>query len=270
MPKLKIVLVATSHPGNIGAAARAMKTMGLTNLCLVEPRMFPHTDATAMAAGADDILDSASVCSSLDDALVGCHLVFGASARGRYLSWPEVNPRQAAQNIVGRPVDEEVALVFGRERTGLTNEELERCHSLIRIPANPDYASLNLAAAVQVVAYELRMADLESKANQSDTVEQSAAPLIERRVNRKLAATAAAPAEQMAQFYQHLEQVVIELGFLDPKKPRQLMRRLRRLYQRAQPDQNEINILRGILSATQSAKSRRPINRETTDKKTDH
>ena len=232
---LRVVLVETSHPGNIGASARAMKTMGLERLVLVKPVLYPHAEATARASGADDVLAQAQVVDDVDTALLGCSLVIGVSARRRSLAAPALDPREGAVRAAELSVRAPVALMFGRERTGLTNEELERCHYLIHIPANPSYGSLNLAAAVQVIAYELRM--LEHRACALET-----------------AVEPAAPAEEMTRFYRHLEQVLLETGFLNPANPRQLMRRLRCLFNRAQPDQNEVNILRGILSAVQGRK----------------
>ena len=239
---VRIVLVGTSHPGNIGAAARAMKTMGLSQLWLVAPERFPDPEASARAAGADDVLAQAQCVATLEQALVGCARVAGTTARLRHLSVPVVDPRTAAANLyqtVNTNDDHtaEVALVFGRERTGLTNSEIDLCHLLVQIPSNPDYSSLNLGAAVQVLSYELRMAAL---------AESAPAP----------EAHLPAPAEEQERFYTHLEQVLLQTGFLDPANPRLLMRRLRRLFARACPDQNEINILRGVLTSFQRPKRR--------------
>lgn len=235
MKNIGIVLVETSHPGNIGAAARAMKVMGLGQLKLVAPLHFPHEDATARAAGADDVLDAATVHPTLDDALAGTEFVLGASARQRTIAWPSLPPRAAAEKLFrefpGRPV----AVVFGRERTGLENEELERCHGLVTIPAAPGYSSLNLAAAVQVIAYELRLAMLGELATESDPGRDGPP----------------ATADEMELLYGHLERVMLSTGFLDPENPKHLMRRLRRLFNRAQPDQNELNILRGLLASVE-------------------
>ena len=236
---LRIVLVETSHPGNIGAAARAMKTMCLTRLVLVSPVEFPHAEASARASGATDLLERAEVAANLDEALRGCTLVAGTSARRRGLGPPELPPRECAARLTAAAASgSDVALLFGRERIGLTNEELARCHFLVNIPANPEYASLNIAAAVQVLAYELLLA--------RDTVAAPAetdSPL--------------ATAEEMERLYEHLEQAALETGFLDPENPKHLMRRLRRLFNRAQPDQNEVHILRGLLSALKTPKQRR-------------
>jgi len=236
--RIRIVLVETSHPGNIGAAARAMKTMALTRLVLVNPAEFPHADASARASGAVDVLEGAEVVTTLDEALTGCALVAGTSARRRGIGPPELMPRECAARLMSAAAERDVALLFGRERIGLTNEELGRCHFLVNIPANPDYASLNIAAAVQVLAYELLLA----RGVASAPLESDSTP---------------ATAEDMERLYEHLEQAALETGFLDPKNPKHLMRRLRRLFNRAQPDQNEVHILRGLLSALQVPKSRR-------------
>ncbi|HFD80371.1 MAG TPA: RNA methyltransferase [Gammaproteobacteria bacterium] len=223
------VLVETSHPGNIGAAARAMKNMGLEDLRLVRPQHFPSAEATARASGADDLLARARCFEHLDEAIADAQLVIGASARSRTLPLPMLDPRRCAALVEQQPTTTRVALLFGRERSGLSNEEMDRCHYLVHIPTNPDYPSLNIAAALQVIAYELRMA--------------AGTTAVEERVVDH------ASARQMEQFYEHLERTLVELEFLDPHNPRQLMRRLRRLFNRARPDQNEINILRGILTA---------------------
>ncbi|MEE8107901.1 MAG: tRNA (cytosine(32)/uridine(32)-2'-O)-methyltransferase TrmJ [Gammaproteobacteria bacterium] len=230
---LRIVLLETSHAGNIGAAARAMHNMGLDDLWLVAPKSFPDDEATARASGAHGLLESATVVADLDQALTGCGLVAAVSARQRSLAWPCKTPHEAAAEIVASTANTSVALLFGREKYGLTNAELERCHLLISIPANPDYSSLNLAMAVQVLAYEIRLAR-----GQTSLPPASADP-------------PPAAAEDMQRFYRHLEEVLLENGFLDPDNPRHLMRRLRRLFNRAVPDENEINILRGMLAAMQ-------------------
>jgi TrmH family RNA methyltransferase len=231
----RILLLNTSHPGNIGAAARAMKTMGLEELCLVQPKAFPAAEATARASGADDLLARARVFDSLDEALQGCNLVIGASARARSIPCPLLDPRECAGMIAGQGGDGRAAILFGNEQSGLSNAEMDRCQYLVRIPANPEYSSLNLAAAVQIISYELRMA---SDAETGDVAGGQPQPV-------------AVDSAEMERFYRHLEQVLVELDFLDPENPRQLMRRLRRLYNRAGPDGNEMNILRGILTATQ-------------------
>lgn len=228
LSSIRIVLVNTSHPGNIGACARAMKTMGLSALTLVQPKIFPSAEAIARAAGAEDILENATLCDSLEQALTGCTLVVGASARARTIEWPQLAPREVAARLVAEAVHAPVALVFGREHSGLSNEELDRCHFLTRIPANPDFASLNIASAVQVFAYEILLA-------------HSAPP-------RAVDEHDPVGAEQMELFYTHLEQMLVQTEFLNPRYPKKLMRRLRRLFNRARPDHNEMNILRGMLT----------------------
>ncbi|HHO67905.1 MAG TPA: RNA methyltransferase [Gammaproteobacteria bacterium] len=230
VPQVQVVLVRTSHPGNIGAAARAMKNMGLTDLRLVAPAQFPHAEATARASGADDLLAAARLYPTVEAAIADATLVVGASARPRSLPVPLLDPRGCARRVLEEPDPARVAILFGNERSGLSNTEIDLCHALVQIPTNPVYASLNLAAAVQVIGYELRMAALAGQVAPAPQTDY-------------------ASAGQMEQFYAHLEQTLIEIGFLDPDNPRQLMRRLRRLYNRARPDQNEINILRGILTA---------------------
>lgn len=236
---VRIVLVNTSHPGNIGAAARAMKNMGLGRLVLVNPQLFPHADATSRASGADDLLANAQICETLDEALAGCGLVIGSSARPRRLNVTQLDPRQCANRIWDEARNTEVAVLFGREHSGLTNEELIRCHYHLHIPTNPSYSSLNLAAAVQVLAYELRMAHIAGQGT-----EQTGEPT-----------ETAATADRMEGFYEHLQATLVEIGFLDPNNPRIMMRRLRRLFNRARPNDVEINILRGILTA---ARTHRP------------
>lgn len=233
LKNLRVVLVNTTHPGNIGASARAMKTMGIEQLALVNPQGFPCAEATARAAGADDVLYRAQVVDSLDEALEGCGLVVGSSARRRDLASPLLGPRECAALVARHSVAAPVVLLFGRERTGLTNSELDRCHAYVQIPTDASFSSLNLASAVQVLCYEMRMwQGADSVADQLDS------PL--------------ASAEDVARFYTHLEAVLVELGFLDPAKPRRLMRRLRRLFNRTCLEGNEVSILRGILATVQS------------------
>ena len=236
---VRIVLVETSHPGNIGAAARAMKTMCLTSLVLVNPAEFPHADASARASGAVDVLDQAQVVQILDEALTGCALVAGTSARQRGIGPPVLSPRECMERLHAAAASgQEVALLFGRERTGLTNEELGRCHILVNIPSNPEYSSLNIAAAVQVLGYEWMLA-------------RGAKPVAGESEDKP------ATAEEMEKLYEHIESAALETGFLDPANPKHLMRRIRRLFNRAQPDQNEVHILRGLLSALQKPRPRR-------------
>lgn len=227
---IRIVLINTSHPGNIGSAARAMKTMGLSELYLVDPLFFPHAKADEMASNAGDILENAVVVPNLDAALVDCELVVGTSIRSRAIPWPMLSPREFAEKARVEAVKAKAAVIFGREQSGLTNEELHRCHYHIQIPSNPVYSSLNLACAVQVIAYELQVASQLSPVDQSWDYEW-------------------ASAGQMEGFYEHLEKVLIRTEFLNPEAPRQLMTRLRRLFYRARPDVMEVNILRGMLTA---------------------
>lgn len=227
---IRIVLVQPQHPGNVGAAARAMKAMGLFDLALVAPPLFPHADATARAAGADDLLAGASLHDTLDDAVADCRLVLGTSARSRRLPWPLLDPRAAAARALEAAAAGPVAIVFGRERSGLSNAELDRCDAHLQIPCNPEFSSLNLAAAVQVVAYELRLA---------------AGGIVDEPPEYDPPATAA----ELEGFFRHLEEVMIAAGFLDPDQPKWLMRRLRRLFARAAPESAEINILRGLLKS---------------------
>lgn len=233
MKNIRIVLVRPTHPGNIGAAARAMKTMGLESLHLVAPENFVAAEARARAVGAEDVLARAVIRDSLDAALADCHLVIGASARARRMEWPLLEPKACAEKLIAGAAAGPAALVFGQERTGLTNAELERCRFVVQIPASPAFSSLNLAAAVQVLAYEIYLAG-------------------RRGMEQKDRAATPVSHEDLRQFYRHLEQVLVQTGFLDPSNPRLLMRRLVRLFNRAGLDRNELNILRGILTAVQT------------------
>jgi tRNA (cytidine32/uridine32-2'-O)-methyltransferase len=247
--QIRIVLVETSHSGNIGAVARAMKNMGLANLWLVNPASFPDEASYARAAGASDVLDKAQVVGSLDEALADCVLVMGTSARGRKVPWPVVAPPQAAATASEHSCRGQVALIFGRENNGLSNEELQRCHYHIHIPSNPDYSSLNLSMAVQVICYELRMHYLRS------LEEDESSPYLDAMVAPGDRGWDVPPANvsDVEGFYGHLEQVLQDVEFHRRDNPRQLMTRLRRLFQRAHLDQMEINILRGILTSVQKA-----------------
>lgn len=253
--RVRIVLVNTSHPGNIGAVARAMKNMGFGQLYLVEPRQFPDPVAEWRASGATDVLAGAKVVQSLDEAIAGCRLVVGASARLRRIPWPVVTPRELAGRLAAQAdTPGEVAILFGREDHGLSNEELYRCNWHVHIPTNPDYSALNLAMAVQVITYEMRIAFLEG-------LESGRQPAhLESMMSPADAGWDVEPAtaQEVELFLQHLEQTLIQLGFHDPANPRQLMTRLRRLYQRCCLDKMEVNILRGILKATQQAAARQP------------
>lgn len=236
LDNIRIVLVETSHPGNIGAAARAMKTMGLSQLVLVRPRFFPHEEATALASGAVDVLENARICDSLADAVADCHTVVGTTARQRTVAAPVGRPSEIIPGFYALARTYPVALVFGRERTGLLNQELDLCRQGIEIPANPEYSSLNLAAAVQVLGYELRCRALQDSGPDSGEHENGDPP---------------ATTAQLEGLYAHLERVLIGTGFVDPGNPRFLMRRLRRLFSRAGLDQREVNILRGILTSVE-------------------
>lgn len=236
LPRVRIVLVGTQHPGNIGSAARAMKTMGLARLVLVAPERFPHAEAEALAAGADDVLANAEVHPDLAMAIADCRLVFGCTARSRRIALDEHLPRDAASQLLaaaGNGAD--VALVFGRERTGLTNEELQLCHAAVHIPANPDYSSLNLAAAVQVLAYELRMAAL------------AGAPVELQDARREPPASHA----QMESFFSQLAETLDAIDFHKGRAPDAAMHKLRRLFLRAGLDEREVRILRGVLADAQ-------------------
>lgn len=237
--QIRIVMVETSHPGNIGACARAMKNMCLDQLYLVNPRSFPDLEAYSRASGANDVLDKAVVCRSLAEALADCDLVIGASARRRSIPWPELDPRQCAEKIVNENELTQAAIVFGRERTGLENEELDLCHYLLHIPCNPEYSSLNVAAAVQVVTYELMM---QSRV--------SSQPPLNRRSKREAPATN----QEMEALFEHMQQTLYDIEFINPENPGFMMRRLRRLLGRAGVEKTEMNILRGILTAAQIAK----------------
>ena len=248
---VRIVLVETSHPGNVGAVARAMKTMGLDELCLVAPKSFPDAEATARASGADDILVRARVENDLAGAIRDCSYVVGASARTRGGRWPVIDPKTCALRIAARLPDESVAIVMGPEQSGLTNEDLARCHDLVHIPTAPEYGSLNVAMAAQVICYELRMAMLGQSNDAQVTVvaEQREAP--------------PATAAEIEGFQVQLEDLLTRSGFLRPDHPHQLKRKLRRLFMRADLDRNEINILRGALSSLRPGDS--PPHRDADD-----
>jgi TrmH family RNA methyltransferase len=228
---IRIVLVGTTHPGNIGAVARAMKNMGVTDLALVGPRDFPHDEATARASGAVDVLENATVAATLAEVIEDCVFVAGASARSRSISWPLLEPRACAAELLAKGQGGTVAAVFGPEKFGLTNADLDLCDALLTIPTNPEFSSLNLAMAVQVLTYELRLAGIDAPPPRYE------------------ADTPPATSAEMQHFYDHLEKVLTDIRFLNPENPRHLMRRLRRLFIRAEPDKNEVNILRGILAA---------------------
>ncbi len=242
---IRVVMVETTHPGNIGAAARAMKTMGYNNLYLVKPKIYPSAEATARAAGADDILGKAVVCDSLEQALQGCVAVVASTARPRTISHSVFTPREYAPKLYEMVKLGPVALVFGRESSGLSNEELEYCNVVLQIPTNPEFSSLNVASAVQILCYEfIQLLQLED-ADKTDAE-------VDDKEKIRLAT-----ADEMNYFYEHLEQSMIDVDFLNPKQPRKLMRRLKSLFNRAHLDENEVSILRGFLAAVQEAVTRR-------------
>jgi tRNA/rRNA methyltransferase len=237
LKNIRIVLCETAHPGNIGAAARALKTMGLSRRCLVNPARFPDPEAQWRASRATDILDNAVVCTSLDQALSGAAFAVACSARSREVAVPQTTVREAAAQLVDIARAQEVALVFGNETYGLTTAEVNKCRLLASIPANPQYSSLNLAAAVQVCAYELRMTAVgrQHPAGKPRTM---------------------ASHDEVEGFYAQLEQTMADTGFLNPEHPKKLMPRLRRLFARAQLEKEEVNILRGIFKALHRPKRR--------------
>lgn len=238
--KVRFVLVNTSQPGNIGGAARAIKNMGFSDLVLVQPEIFPSDRARWRAAGAKDVLQQARVVDNFADAIADCQLVIGTSARERRIPWPLVNPRICGDKVAAEVPQHQIALVFGREDSGLTNDELQRCHLHVHIPTNPDYSSLNLCAAVQVLAYEVRMSLLAASGDLKEIEQEWDEP--------------PATSEELENFIEHLEQSMIGSGFLDPDTPRQTMTRMRRMFSRIRPDQSEIAILRGLLSSFKSKK----------------
>jgi tRNA (cytidine32/uridine32-2'-O)-methyltransferase len=235
--RIRIVLVGTQHPGNIGSAARAMKTMGLSHLVLVAPQRYPDPEALALAAGADDILNQARVVASCAEALKGCTYVIGTSSRARAVALPELSPKQAAEYLLEHSLQGSVALMFGPERTGLENHQLQFCHACVLIPSNPDYPSLNLAAAVQVLSYEIRLQYLQliTKSNTLRTAEQEPP----------------ATFEQMERLFTHLVEFMDEVDFHKGKPADLVIQRIRRIFLKANLDAREIKILRGLLSDAQ-------------------
>lgn len=234
LENIRIVLVGTTHSGNIGSAARAMKVMGLKHMVLVAPECKVDGQAIALAAGASDIANNARIVDTVEEAVADCALVIGTSARNRSLEWPMLDPRECGIKAIEEAPQNPVAFVFGRERTGLTNEELQACNFHVAIPANPAYSSLNLAMAVQTLCYEARMAWIDSQAYKGEVKEQSY-PL----------------AEDLERFYVHLEQVLDKTGFINKSHPGMVMTKLRRLFNRARPESQELNILRGVLSSVE-------------------
>lgn len=248
MQQIRFVLVEPSHPGNIGAVARAIKTMGFENLVMVKPRLFPHEDASARAAGAGDLLEKVQVVDSLDDAIADCELVIGTSVRDRRVSWPIKTPKEMSLELdehLSLSTNSKVAIVFGRERTGLENSELDKTHWQIRIPANKDYSSLNLASAVQIIAYELRCAlyDKRKNSNKNADLEVHTGVKTRQRVANQ---------SELNGFFNHLEDTLNQLDFVRGNSSIKLMRKIFRLYNRAQVTFEELQILRGILTATQT------------------
>jgi tRNA/rRNA methyltransferase len=242
LDRVRVVLCDTTHPGNIGAAARALKTMGLARLYLVEPLHFPHPEADARASNARDVLEGARVCANLAEALQGVVFAGALTARSRDLGQPAVTPREVAPLMLAEAVAGDVALVFGREASGLTREQVNLCQRIVHIPANPGYSSLNLAAAVQIMTYELRIAAGAGALPAPEVCEP-------------------ASFEEVEAFHLHLEQVMRETGFLDSRKPRRLTQRMRRLFTRARLEKEEVSLLRGLLKAmqVQRAAPTRPI-----------
>lgn len=237
LERIRIVLVGTQHPRNIGSSARALKTMGFKAMSLVAPEAFPHADASALAAGADDLLDGARITATLAEAVAGCTLVFGSTATQRAVAMPELSPREAAARLLDASRHGDVALVFGPERTGLENTELQLCHASVCIPTDPGFSSLNLSQAVQVLAYELRLA-----AMLAEGVEPVRAPNDER---------PPATHDGMERFFTHLDQALHDIDFHKGRTGRTVMRRLRRLFLRAAPDEREVRVLHGILADAQ-------------------
>ena len=230
-PNISIVLVETSHPGNIGAAARAMKNMGVANLVLVSPKQFPDEVADFRAVSAIDVLQQARVVESVEEAIKDCQLVIGTSARDRRIPWPMLDPKSCGEKVIQESAgDHSIAILFGREDRGLSIQELQQCHFHVNIPTGEEYSSLNLAMAVQIICYEILQATLSETPDQMWDLDF-------------------ANSADMERFYEHLEETLIYLRFHDPQNPRQLMNRLRRLFNRIRPDKMEINILRGILAA---------------------
>ncbi|OIQ26080.1 tRNA (cytosine(32)/uridine(32)-2'-O)-methyltransferase TrmJ [uncultured Vibrio sp.] len=231
----KVVLVGTSHSGNIGSAARAMKVMGLSQLVLVDPQCDVDDQTLALAAGASDLVENAVIVDTLSQAVEDCGLVVGSSARSRTLEWPMLEPRECGEKFAIEGQNHPVALVFGRERTGLTNEELQTCHYHVCIPANPEYSSLNLAMAVQTICYEVRVAHLAVEQSQYEKK-----PSVQDEYPRH---------KELEMFYEHLEKVITDTQFISKEQPGQVMNKLKRLFSRARPEIQELNILRGILSS---------------------
>jgi TrmH family RNA methyltransferase len=233
---IRIVLCQTSHPGNIGSTARAMKTMGLSRLYLVRPKHFPDAEATALSVNASDVLDTAVVTQTLEEALADCQFVIGVSGKERSLSQQVMTVRAAAAEVNQLAAHQEIALVFGTEMSGLSNEEADRCHLLATIPANPEYTSLNLSQAVQIMCYELRMAITTGELHYAEKPAELATQ------------------DDLERFYTHMREVLEQIGYINPRAPKKLFERLRRLYARTRLEKEEVNLLRGILTLTVNPK----------------
>jgi len=247
LDNIRIVMINTSDSGNIGAAARALKTMGLTRLYLVDPVEYPTGKATARASGAADVLHNATVVSSLDEAIEGCGLVWGTSARMRTIPWPVVTPRKAAQQVAQEHDETQVAIVFGRENSGMTNEELRKCHYHICIPSNSEYGVLNVASAIQLICYEMRVRLVEPEIDEAvDADDNMQMPLSLTKWDTPLVSV-----QDMERFFVHFEQTLLDIDFFDPKTPRQMMTRARRLFNRTRLDRLEMNLMRGFFSKVQ-------------------
>ncbi len=241
---ISIVLCQTSHPGNIGATARAMKNMGLEQLVLIEPLNFPSPTATERASGADDVLANAKVCTSLEEGVAHCQWLFGTSARSRAFPWPQLTPKQAAQKILEfSNKGETIGVMFGNEQSGLSNDQLQHCDFHIAIPSNPEFSSLNLSQAVQIISYEIYQAILNQ-------IEIKPAPITDFGTK--------ATQEEVAGLLDHFERIAVEIGFLDPKHPKKLLPRLKRLFVKAQLEKEEVNLLRGFLKLATPAKISKP------------
>lgn len=239
IPNIRMVMVNTTHPGNIGAAARAIKNMGLSELYLVDPKEYPAEKAVWRAAGAVDVLENTKVVATLDDAIADCGLVVGTSARERRIPWPLLTPKECGERCWSEALTHPVAVVFGREDRGLTNEELHKCNYHVHIPSNPEYSALNIGAALQVICYEIRMAWL--------TAEQGGKELHFDDWDMP-----PAKSDALEHYYEHLQDTLIKLNFLNPDNPRQTVTRLRRLFNRVRLDEMELNILRGMLTSVQN------------------
>jgi len=235
---ISVIMINTTHPGNIGAAARALKNMGLSKLVLVDPKEYPTAKATWRAAGATDVLEQVEVVSTIDEAIADCGLVIGTSARERRIPWPLLTPRECGDRVCHESKQHKVAIIFGREDRGLTNEELQKCHYHVHIPANPEYSALNIAAAIQVIVYEIRMTALAPESGEPLQFTDWDVPR--------------AKNEALEHYYTHLEETLAKLKFLDPDNPRQTVTRMRRLFNRIRMDEMELSILRGMLTSIQN------------------